>query len=227
MKGIYKFTNKINKKIYIGKSQNLEKRYQEHKRNFLNSKIEDYNTKFYRALRKYGFDNFSYEIIEQSDNFTNEQLNEKEKYYIKLYDSVNNGYNTQAGGLDTAVARKLTEIQIIEIKELLLKETILLQDIAKKYNISKSLVTMINKGITWNNIGNYTYPIRKNTINNTGESNPKAKITDKEVLALREYFVNHTLNEVYDKFGQNYSFSEIKKICYGCQFTHLPVYKKK
>lgn len=46
MKGIYKFTNKINNKVYIGKSQNLLQRYQSHKRNYNNSKLQDYNTKF-------------------------------------------------------------------------------------------------------------------------------------------------------------------------------------
>lgn len=227
MKGIYKFTNKINHKVYIGKSQNLEQRYQSHKRNYNNKNLQDYNTKFYRALRKYGFNNFDYEIIEQSNDFTNEEINEKEKYYIQLYNSIYNGYNIQAGGEDTAVPRKLTEQQILEIKTLLSTSTILFKDIANKYNVSDSLISMINSGATWNNIGSYTYPIRINNCNNTGGKNPKAKITDEEVLELREYFVNHTLDEVYTKYGQNHSFSEIKKICYGCQFTHLPIYKKR
>ena len=227
MKGIYKFTNKINNKVYIGKSQNLLQRYQSHKRNYNNSKLQDYNTKFYRALRKYGFENFDYEILEQSDSFTNEQINEKEKYYIKLYNSIEKGYNIQAGGGDTTVPRKLNQQQIIEIKDLLLNDKILFKDIAKKYDVSESLISMINSGMAWNNIGIYSYPIRKNNYNNAGGKKPKAKITDAQVIELRKYFVNHPLDEVYKKYGKNHSFSEIKKICYGSQFTHLPVYKKR
>lgn len=227
MKGIYKFTNKINNKVYIGKSQDLERRYSSHKRNHLNPNTEDYNTKFYNALRKYGFENFVYEILEQSDNFTDEDLNKKECYYINLYDSINNGYNIQAGGLNTAVPRKLSTEQILLIKDTLLNSNISFTDLAEKFDVSISLISMINNGKTWNTIGNYNYPIRKEVYQVKGEKNIKAKISDNEVMQLREYFVNHPLEEVYKKFGSNHSFSEVKKICYGCQFTHLPIYKKR
>ena len=63
MKGIYKFTNKINGKSYIGQSVQLETRYNSHKRNYNNSNLSVYNSKFYRAIRKYGFENFDYEIL--------------------------------------------------------------------------------------------------------------------------------------------------------------------
>lgn len=51
MKGIYKFTNNITKKSYIGQSINLESRYNSHKRNYLNKNLSTYNSKFYRAIR--------------------------------------------------------------------------------------------------------------------------------------------------------------------------------
>lgn len=58
------------------------------------------DTYFYRAIRKYGWENFSWEVIE--DNIaTEEELNEKEKYYIQKYDCFDNkekGYNTTSGG---------------------------------------------------------------------------------------------------------------------------------
>ena len=65
MIGIYKLTNKINNKVYIGQSINIENRFQQHKNNCLNENLKDYNTKFYRALRKYGVENFTFEIIEE------------------------------------------------------------------------------------------------------------------------------------------------------------------
>ena len=91
MKGIYKFTNKINNKVYIGKSQNLLQRYQSHKRNYNNSKLQDYNTKFYRALRKYGFENFDVKILGE---FKKELLYKIVESFIEQYNTViPNGYN--------------------------------------------------------------------------------------------------------------------------------------
>lgn len=91
MKGIYKFTNNITKKSYIGQSINLESRYNSHKRNYLNKNLSTYNSKFYRAIRKYGFENFTYEILCQSENYTVEELNYYEQLYIKQYNSFLDG----------------------------------------------------------------------------------------------------------------------------------------
>lgn len=100
MMGIYKFENQKNGKCYIGQSVALEARYWSHFRNHQNSNLRDYNTKFYRALRKYGFECFTYSILEQSDYFSKEELNEKEKYWIKKYNAKESNmfYNLRAGG---------------------------------------------------------------------------------------------------------------------------------
>lgn len=90
---IYKHTNKINGKSYIGQTcQDPERRWR---------KGEGYkdSPKFYSAIKKYGWDNFTHEIIE--DNLTFEEANEKEVYWIKYYDTYNNdnkGYNMTLGG---------------------------------------------------------------------------------------------------------------------------------
>ena len=111
MQGIYKFTNKINNKVYIGKADNLEERFKSHKRNYNNENLADYYTKFYRALRKYGFENFEYEVVESNSGWTEETLNQKEIEYISLYMATEEtfGYNIQKGGNNTAVPRKLNE----------------------------------------------------------------------------------------------------------------------
>lgn len=93
---IYKATNKVNGKIYIGQSSHsLEWRMRKHKQD---SQKED--TYFYRAIRKYGFDNFEWEVIDDTAT-THEELNELEKFYIKQYESFDNknkGYNSTSGG---------------------------------------------------------------------------------------------------------------------------------
>lgn len=83
--GIYKITNNINKKIYIGQSVDIERRWKEEKNNKDNSLIE-------QAIQQYGVKNFSFEIIEECNI---KDLNEREIYWSKYYDSMNLniGYN--------------------------------------------------------------------------------------------------------------------------------------
>lgn len=91
---IYKATNKTNNKIYIGATKkSLNERKHAH---YLKAK---YNSKqyFHNAIRKYGEDNFLWEIIE--DNINDQKiLDEKEIHYIKFFDSIQNGYNISTGG---------------------------------------------------------------------------------------------------------------------------------
>ena len=90
---IYKITNKINGKIYIGKTNKpIEKRLREHIRSAYKNTN---NHKFYNAIRKYGEENFEIELIEE---VINESWQDKEIYWINFYDSVNKGYNTAPGG---------------------------------------------------------------------------------------------------------------------------------
>lgn len=90
MIGIYRISNRINNKHYIGQSLNIENRWKEHINNI---SIKD--NSIYRALRKYGIDNFEFKIIEEC---TEDMLNERERYWIEYYDSYNNGYNMTKGG---------------------------------------------------------------------------------------------------------------------------------
>lgn len=94
---IYKVTNIVNNKIYIGKTiHSLNTRMLGHinksKKKLFSGSL------FYKALRKYGETNFKWEIIDTCDNEID--LNKKEIYYIKLYNSTNHdiGYNIHAGG---------------------------------------------------------------------------------------------------------------------------------
>ena len=95
--GIYKITNKINGKVYIGQSQDIYKRWYDHKKE-CRKKRKD--IVLYCAFTKYGIENFSFEIIEEC---ALEELDDKEKFYIKKYNSYidwenTNGYNMTIGG---------------------------------------------------------------------------------------------------------------------------------
>lgn len=92
--GIYKITNKINGHLYIGQSIDIENRWTRHKWSAFNEEATK-NYPLYRAFRKYGLENFTFEIIELCDK---EGLKEKEIYYIQMYDSFVEGYNQTSGG---------------------------------------------------------------------------------------------------------------------------------
>lgn len=101
--GIYKITNKINGKSYIGKTVDLHKRTVTHLWRLENGTHP--NPHLQRAFDKYGKNNFGFEVLERCRE---EDLNDKEMAYIKKYDSFGTGYNLTAGG-DGAVGRKLKE----------------------------------------------------------------------------------------------------------------------
>lgn len=87
---IYKITNKINNKIYIGQSINpIEERWRRHCSDALNG-ITD--THFARAIRKYGPEAFTVELLDDTAK-TQKELTEKECYYIKLFNTQVEGYN--------------------------------------------------------------------------------------------------------------------------------------
>ena len=229
MKGIYKFTNKINGKSYIGQSQDLETRYKTHLRNFNKESAPMYNGLFYRAIRKYGIENFNYEILIQSDTFTKDELNEYEIYYINKFSTYGeNGYNMNKGGNFTSTDKKLTEEQVLKIKDALLHSEITLRKLGEIYDVSESLINMINSGKVWSSVGSVDFPLRKDKYTHQrGENNARAKFSDKDVMKIRLRFVDESLTQIYEDYKNFCSFSELKKIVYGQQFLHLPVYKKR
>lgn len=90
---IYKITNLINGKIYIGETiRDIQTRFREHKSVAFNEKGHGYNYHLHNAMRKYGVLNFS---IEQLEFCKDEIRFEKETFYIKKYNSIdrNYGYN--------------------------------------------------------------------------------------------------------------------------------------
>lgn len=91
---IYKITNAVNGKVYIGLTQNpVQERFRRHVNDAKNHVIDTHLT---RAINKYGEENFSWEIIDSAA--TREELVEKEEYWIRYYDSCHKGYNTSPGG---------------------------------------------------------------------------------------------------------------------------------
>ena len=91
---IYKITNDINDKVYIGKTlYSIEKRWKEHCADRTKNEVK--NRPLYKAINKYGKEHFHIEIIEECDE---EILSMREIYWIETYHSYSNGYNATLGG---------------------------------------------------------------------------------------------------------------------------------
>lgn len=91
--GIYKITNIKDNKCYIGQSVDIATRFKNHAKCGLGIDTPA-NNKLYQAMEKEGLENFTWELLERCPK---EQLNEKEKYYIKAYQAVEYGYNSSQG----------------------------------------------------------------------------------------------------------------------------------
>lgn len=212
MIGIYKYTNKTNGKIYIGRSINIAKRKWEHLNN-----PSPYSY-FDQTLHKQGEEAFDFEIIEQCSI---KNIKEREKYWIKHYnccvlDNRKGGYNLTRGGeeykSDENPWAKLTVVQVQEIIEKLINSKESIQQIAKDYNVHYNTISEINRCNTWAWLHDYQYNIRAETqgsvnkgefgTNKITESEAKNIIkmleSDKRSLAQISRDENISLNILYD-----------------------------
>lgn len=193
---IYKVQNKINGHIYIGKtSRTLNERWKEH----VNYALSDGKTALAKAIRKYGKDNFELFIIE--DNIDNNLLNEKEKTYINFYQSNKSdiGYNETEGGDGGRTSSKLSQTQVSEIIKLIQTSNISLSDIARMYNIHRSVIANINNGKTWVQ-DNLTYPLR------LVHKNYQSKLTDQQYIEIIWLLKN--TNQSLMQIAKSYNLSQ-------------------
>jgi group I intron endonuclease len=172
---IYK-CNFPNGKYYIGQTKRkFEIRKLEHKKEYNDMKSIRYNDPIYRAIRFYGWENLTWEIIDECDSL--ERLNLMETYWIVyyntyIYNNDSNGYNCDFGGNSHAGYKvspevktkisigvsgenngraKLTNQNILEIIRLS-KTGIKNSQIARMFNVKDSIIGKIVTGKRWNSI---------------------------------------------------------------------------
>ena len=161
--GIYLIKCKVNDKVYIGQSKNIYHRFKCHLSRAFNQDCHTYNTILSRAIRKYGRDKFELEILELCDE---NDLNEREVYYIALYNSTIMGYNMDLGGGTGNYNRIYTDNQIDNARSLIMESNLSFFEISEKLQISYTTISDINTGkLAYSS--KYSYPLRIRARNQT------------------------------------------------------------
>lgn len=182
LSGIYKI-DFPNNKSYIGKAVDIKRRMTEHNTDLRQPIL-------YAAIQKY-FNGDIQEFFILEENVPREKLNERERYYIALYQSNNKelGYNLTEGGDGAAlgldnVASKFTQEDLDNIINLLQTTDVPMYQIAESYNCSRATIERLNSGETYYN-QNLTYPIRKNKyVPKSGCQNGNSSLTEEQLANL-------------------------------------------
>ena len=223
--GIYKITNKLNNKVYIGCSKNIQHRWIAHKSESVLENNPQYNYSIHKAFRKYGIDNFSFEIIESTEE---KDLFDKEKYWIKFYDSYNNGYNETLGG-DSGPSMpeeqnpnaKLTSNDVFDIRTKILQGAML----SEVYPIYADKITLrgfehIWRGDNWINIlpEAIDYVKSKEYLSKARSHARMSRMSQEQIKIRQEIKENKKKGlkrlDVYEKYKDKYSLSGFNKIWY-------------
>ncbi len=216
--GIYKITNQVNGKCYIGQSVNIARRWRDHKKTSSDASYDTYNSSLHKAFKKYGLENFSFEVLEEC---LQENLNAREVYWIDYFNSNNPqcGYNLTLGGDNVSQkCRKLTDEQLQKLKYLLKTTLISQADLAKQFNISQMAVSDINRGISYPDL-NEDYPLRDSNAIRGWNLHPE-KIGLKTELKVNESNKSSKSEKLIKSKDKNKPFPKVKiknaKICPVC-----------
>lgn len=238
--GIYMVINLINNKQYIGQSVNIKQRFlSNHQYDFKNPNNSSYNSKFYKALRKYGWENFAVIVLELCDK---NKLDKREIYYIQKYDTFKNGYNSTTGGQnwspnihskEAELKRKNTRDKNNSLKsenhpraKLTNEEVILIR---KRYingelidSIYKDYQNLYSSKETFKRIVlGYTYKDAGCIPQQEHIRHTNSKLTADQVRNIRKEYEKGKIS--YAKLGKKYGISgtAIANVIKGITYTHI------
>ena len=200
--GIYKISNKLNQKFYIGKSINIEKRWRDHKKDTDSCPI-------HVAIQKYGPDQFEFSILELCDACV---LNEREIYWIEHFDAYESdmSYNATRGGDGASHPIKLSHQQLVEIIDRLKNSSMSRQAIADEFGVSSATISNINIGKS-RKLPGETYPIRSAVSTKV--------IIDREALQDLLYKTQGDFNKIACLF--NVSHMTVRQRCRELGFLQI------
>lgn len=213
-KAIYKITNKINGKLYIGQTIHPDRRWTEHKQ-----KARHGQDLFpiHLAIKKYGEENFLFEIIEWTENYDDE-----EKRLIKEFNTIcPNGYNIGEGGENYIMYGENNPRNIVKESDIpliiqdLKKNLLTDREIAKKYNLTDKIIADINHGYSHKQL-NEIYPLRIR--------HGRQKLTLEQVNEIKKLLETTSIS--YQKLADTYNVSKgtIANINKGLTFKEKRIY---
>lgn len=210
--GIYKIENKINHHCYIGLSVDIYARWKEHKRRPFSPTAPDYDNLLYKAIRKYGIENFDFSILETCSK---EELSKKEIFYIEKFNSYNKGYNMTTGGEmgnydQSGEDHPNHKLTLEDVKDIRTRYN----NHERKEKVYELYKDKINKTgfhkvwnfATWKKVMPEVYTeenrnFHKHNSGNKGSGNGRAKLTEQDVYNIRLRRKNgETLSEVYEDY---------------------------
>ena len=214
--GIYVITNQINGKQYVGLSKDCYKRWSDHySKSYHSERKEDLDKALYKAMRKYGRENFSFQILEECEE---SMLAEREIYWIDKLQTYKNGYNETLGGdlsSDKNVhlgeehgMAKLTEKDVIQCRKFY-QEGKRCNDIWEQFfkdKITKSGFARMWHGKTWKHIMPEVF---KNN------PHPQKKFSDEIITQIKDMYNNQhmTCAQIYHYFNGEISRTSINDYC--------------
>lgn len=207
---LYCYTSPSNKK-YIGVTCRELSRKSGHKRK---EHVDSDTTKFANAIKKYGFKNFKYEILTTTKD--KDHASELERFYIKQFNTIENGYNILSGGYDGFDGiKKYSNEKILEIIEDLKENILSYTKISKKHNVSITLISEIKNGKQRNN-----EMIERSILYKAGSENPAAKLTDELVKQIKNDLATGVPRKQIQK-KYDVSKTLIQKIAVGEAWSHI------
>lgn len=215
--GIYKITNKTNEHCYIGQSRDIFKRWSDHTTAAFNPNDKSYEYPLYRAMRKYGKENFTFEILEEC---LIEQLNKKELFWIKEFSPT---YNQTIGGDYQVIPQKLSYEQVKEIQNILIQDIqgeISHQELANKYGVSKDTIRDINVGRTWKT-DSLIYPLHYSKFDADNPNKKKYFCCDCGTEISKGALRCRDCNNIYRKKEKPISREELKNLIRNLPFTQI------
>lgn len=232
--GIYLIKNKINNHSYVGMSKDIKNRWKHHCHESNNPNSKEYQKTLYRAFRKYGVENFEFIVLEYC---VEEQLREKEIYWINKLNTINNGYN-ELNSWQPEIAtngenhpnHKLTEADVRDIR-IRYNNHERRKDVEMLYKdkIGHSGFIKIWQGETWKDIMPevYTNENKEFHLHNTankGESNGRAKFTTEEVTIIRLRKKNgEKIEDVYLDYCHLCKIKYFQEIWYNYKWKNVIV----
>lgn len=229
--GIYMITNNIGGKIYIGQSKNIFTRWAEHIREAFKKPYD--NSILHKAIRKYDISCFQFKILELCNE---SELDEKEKFYINLYEATKDNYNILeggGGGVPKGVKNhnsKLKDEDVYNIREQY-KRLITRREVFEQYKdiISESTFKDIWIGKTWRHVHMDVYTEetklqQRNNYDRIQSHKWMQKLSDEDILNIRTLKNNGLKPKyVYDNYYNYINRNTFNDIWYYHTFKYITI----